>query len=151
MLAAGLLFAAACGGDDSSGGNPAGAGSGSDEAYVAAICKAQARFFESFDKAMSDPSKLNDPKEAAKLFIGPFEQLEKDVKAARPPKDVKEYHDQMVKAISGASTQLKDSKDITTLDLESDIKDPPQEITDRLQKIAEKNEDCQKADFSFGE
>lgn len=152
LLAAGLLFAAACGGDSkSSGGGPGGGGgTGSDESYVAALCKAELKFADSFNKAMSgDPSKLTDPNEVAKMFTGPFDQLAKDMKAANPPKDVKEYHDQLVKAISDASTQLKNNKDISQLDFGSNIKEPPQDVSDRLQKIADKNEDCKKADFSF--
>lgn len=151
MLAAGLVFAAACGGDDDSSGGPAASsgGTGSDEAYVASICKAQLKFSTSFKKVMSDPSKFNDPEEVAKIFSAPMDQLVKDMKAAKPPKDAKEYHDQVVKSISDVSAQLKKSKDITSLDLSDDKGEPPAEIAGRLQKIADNNEDCKKADFSF--
>ena len=62
MLA--MVFAACGGGDDDDGGG--GGGTGSDEAFVASICKSFNTFSTDLDKVMKDASSLTDEKAAAK-------------------------------------------------------------------------------------
>ncbi len=147
-LMCGILLAA-CGGDDASGINaPGGGGTGSDESYVASLCKAQLKFTDALQNLSKDASKIKNAEDATKLLTGPFEQFAKDVKDANPPKDMKESHDKMTKALDQTIGQIKDGKSLDSLAM-LDIEDPPQDVLDRLQKAVDKNEDCQKADFSF--
>jgi hypothetical protein len=138
------LFAAACGDDDS--GGSSGGGNGSDASYVSAVCKAQLKLEDAF--STSDPSKVTDAKSAIEMYTKPLDQYVKDMKAANPPKDVKTYHDQLVKAFEDATAKLKkDSNPAALGDINSP--EPPQAIKDRLTKAATADADCQKAGFSF--
>lgn len=138
-----MLVFTACGGDSSSG------GTGTDEAYVSSVCKAMLKFSDSLN-AM-DPTKLKSEDDAIKAITGPFDQLLKDLKAAKPPKDVKSYHDEVVATFQKANDQIKKNKDMSALTDAETPEPPPAAIKDRLQKIADKNADCKKADFNFGE
>lgn len=143
-----MVVFAACGGDDSSSGS---SGTGSDEQYVASVCKAMAKFSDSLTAATKDPSKLSNPDDAVKVFQGPFDQLIKDMKAAKPPKDVKEWHDKAVAIFQKATDDLKKNKDLSAITDAETPPSPPKAVQDRLQKIADKNPDCKKADFNFNE
>ncbi|MBA4180909.1 MAG: hypothetical protein C0506_10010 [Anaerolinea sp.] len=147
---------AACGGGDDDGGDGGGGGiassggTGSDEKYVADLCKATLDFSKAMDKVTADPSKLNNASDISKAFSAPFEDYAKAVAKAKPPKDLKEYHDNVVKALNDASKAIKGGGNLDALGaLGDDLPDPPQATQDRLQKIADKNKDCADADFSF--
>src|SRR5262249_8855474 len=152
------LFAAACGDDDSGGsnvsapggGSSGGGGTGSDQSYVSSICKAAAQFSDDISKATSDPSKLSDPTALANAFTKPFENYVNALKAAKPPSDVKDYNDKLIKALDDALASLKSGGDISSLSSFGDnIPDPPKDAADRLEKVAQSNGDCQKAGFDF--
>jgi len=146
-----LLVFAACGGDDSSTSSGGSSGTGSDNQYVSALCKSMLTFQDSLTSATKDPSKLTDPTAIAKAFTAPFEQLLKDLKAAKPPKDVKDYHDKVVAEFSKATDALKKGGDLSALSNMGDLPNPPKEVSDRLQKVADKNADCKKADVNFNQ
>ena len=130
------------------GGNDAGTGAGSDEQYVATICKASLKLTDAIAKASSDPSKVKNADDAVKLLSEPFQQYLNDLKGANPPKDVKDYHDQTVKAVSDSLEKLKKDKNPSALS-SGDQPQPSQTIKDRLSRVADSNEDCKKAGFSF--
>ncbi len=152
-LALGAMAFSACGGDDDDGGSSSSSsgGTGSDEKFVADICKAGAQFSKDLEKASANLGNASDPKKAAEALADPFEDFAKAFDKAKPPKDLKDWHDQASKKLNEAVAALKKG------DLESDIftgepfPDPPKEASDRLTKIAENNKDCKDADFSFGE
>lgn len=149
-VALGATLFAACGGDDNGGGG--GSGSGSDEDYVAAICKAGLNFTKDLEEVFKDPSALADEKKAMEKLADIFEDFANDFAKAKPPADLKDWH-------NDASKQLKDGvKQIKDGDLESGIfagdtpfPEPPAEAGERLQKAAESNKDCIEADFAFTE
>ena len=158
-----LMALAACGGDDSTSGGPgSGPGSssgssgniatGSDENYVADLCKATKKFTDDLAAATKDPTKLQSGEDIGKLFGEPFEAFAKSVSKAKPPSDLKDYHSQIVKTLNDAAAKIKTSKDLSALSTlgDSTIPDPPQAARDRLQKVAEKNKDCTDSGFDFG-
>ena len=154
-----LMALAACGGDDSTSGGPgSGPGgssniaTGSDENYVADLCKATKKFTDDLAAATKDPSKLQGGEDIGKLFGEPFEAFAKSVSRAKPPSDLKDYHSQIVKTLNDAAAKIKTSKDLSVLSTlgDSTIPDPPQAAKDRLQKVAEKNKDCTDSAFDFG-
>jgi len=156
-LAIGAMAFTACGGDDDDGGggdsgSSSSGGTGSDEKFVADICKAGAKFSKDLEKATANLGNSTDPKKAAQSLAEPFEDFSNAFAKAKPPKDLKEWHDAAADKLKEAAASLKKG------DLEADIftqdepfPDPPKEASDRLTKIADKNKDCQDADFSFGE
>lgn len=149
-IALGASFFAACGGDDDDGGGGGGA-TGSDEKFVADICKAGAKFSKDLESVSSNISST-DPKEIAAKFAKPFEDFSNAFSKARPPKDLADWHKDASAKLKDAVAQLKKG------DAESGFfagdepfPDPPKNAADRLEKIAGKNKDCQDADFSFGQ
>jgi len=146
MLA--MVFAACGGGDDDDGGG--GGGTGSDEAFVASICKSFNTFSTDLDKVMKDASSLTDEKAAAKKFAEPFDKLATNFANAKPPKDLKDWHSDASKVLKDAAKAMKDG-DLAALENLDDLPDPPSGASDRLEKIAKDNKDCQAADFAFGE
>lgn len=152
-LALGAMAFAACGGDDddsSSGGSTSSGGNGTDEKFVADICKAGANFSDAVQKLLSDPTKLASEGDAAKALAGPMDDFANAFAKANPPKDLKSWHDDASKAMKDAAKELKAGKtDGTFFSGDSPIGDPPKEAQDRLTKIADNNKDCQKADLDF--
>lgn len=157
-IAAISLTAAACGGDDdnSSSSNDTSSnsdtklnsGTGGDEQYVSALCKAAAKMQDSITKV--DASKIKSADDAVNAMTGPIEQFVKDLKAAKPPKDVQDYHNAVVKKMSDAVDALKKNKDPNAFGADfGEIPTPTAAVKDRLQKIVDQNEDCKKADFTL--
>ena len=109
--------AAACGGgDDADSGSTSSGGSGTDEAYVAAICKAGTVFFDDLksasEKAEKDAEKAapaEAEKIAAKAMAEPVAAFAKRVKNAKAPKDVQSYHNELVTNLEKAAKGLKDA------------------------------------------
>lgn len=166
LLLLGVVGMAACGGDDdddsggvtgavvgktttSSGNDKASsAGTGSDASYVASICKAQVKFQDSLEKIIKDNKDVTDEAKAVTLLTPPMDQLVKDMKAAKPPADARDYHNKVVETFETAIKQLKDKKNVAVLS-ELDPGPPPEAVGKRLQAEAAKNADCTKADFDF--
>jgi hypothetical protein len=124
-------------------------GTGTDAAYVAAICKAQATFQATVEKIGTENANVTDPAKQAALLQPPVDQLVKDIKAANPPADAKAYHDSVVKAFEDASAALKAKKNPDALNSVSSPGPPPPDVAKRLQTIADTNQDCTTADFRF--
>jgi len=144
-VALGAVVLAGCGGDDDGG------GSGSDEDYVGAICKAGLTFSKDLEKAFSDTSLLSDEDKAMDKLADIFEEFADDFAKAKPPSDLKEWHEDAVKELKAGVKSLKEG------DMESGIfagdspfPEPPEDVAERLSKVAEGNKDCEEADFSFG-
>lgn len=145
-VALGATFFAACGDDDDGGSG----GTGNDENYVSSICKAGLDFSKAIEKIFTDPEMLADEDKAMDKLADAFEDFSNAFAKANPPADLKDWH-------SDASKQLKDGvQQIKDGDLEGGIfagdtpfPEPPAGAAERLEKIAETNEDCQEADFSF--
>lgn len=147
-LMAAALFAS-CGGD---GDGNSGGGTGSDEKFVADICKAGAKFQADMEKAFPQMVNAKSEEEAIKIIIEPFETMAKSFKAAKPPADLKEWHAEASKAFDDAVKALKSGNtDSALFESDSPFPDPPAAAQERLQKIAEKNDDCQKAGTFLGE
>lgn len=153
-----LMALAACGGDDSSSGpsssGPSKSGNiatGSDENYVADLCKATKKFSDDLAAATKDPDKLQGADDIGKLLGPPFEAFAKSVAKAKPPSDLKDYHSQVVKTLNDAAAKIKTSNDLSALSSLGDTSfpEPPQAAQDRLQKVADKNNDCKDAGFAF--
>ncbi len=83
------------------------------------------------------------------IYAAPFSQMVADLKAAKPPQDAKDYHDQLLKAFSDMATAITKDGGTESFANVGDIPTPPPAVSDRLQKIALKNADCAKAGFSF--
>ena len=128
----------ACGGDSE----------GSDEDWVAAVCKGFENFAANIEDAQEEAANL-DPggdveEEAAKLLADPIAQLAKDIDKANPPADLKQSHDQLVSALETAAAALKDGN-FGILDEIGDTLgnfEPPQAIRDRISAVAENTASC---------
>ena len=127
-LTAVMTLLGACGGDDDSTGGGAAKGSspaakddskvanagpvsGTDKEYVKDMCVSFNSYMDGVFKVIqSDPSSATDQAAIAKK-LGPFlESFAKDVDKAKPPRDVKKYHDELVKQVKDSSEKLKSGK-----------------------------------------
>lgn len=163
----GALLLAACGGggdDDtssSSGTSTGGSGgggdssvkvnnsTGSDEKFVADVCKAYKTFADDLSKAQANAANVKNEADAAKLFSDPLEKLVAAFAKASPPKDLKEWHAAAAKQMSDTVASLKKGGDLSAFGDVAALADPPQDAIDRLTKIADKNQDCKDSSFSF--
>lgn len=144
-FALGAPLIAACGGGDGGG------GTGNDEDYVAAICKAGKEFQDELFAAFSEVDPDASEEEALEAFVEPFENFANAIEDANPPSDLEDWHEDTVNAINDIVERIKDG-DLDALESEDDpIGDPPAGAAERLQAIADENEDCIEADFTFGD
>jgi hypothetical protein len=144
------LAFAACGGDDDGGSSGTSGATGSDEKFVADICKAGKTFSDEITKLSSS---ITDPSKAADAFAKPFETFAKAFAKAAPPKDLKSWHDDASKSLNDIVKKLKggDLEEAFSAFDGDPFPDPPKSASDRLTKVAEKNKDCKDADFTFGQ
>ncbi len=159
-MALGVLFAA-CGGDDDDDddGGDSGSGSsvqtGSDEKYVADMCKAYNTYATALTKAMLSIEEKDSEDAGAllKAFVGPMEDFAKAYAKMKPPADIKDWHVSSAKALSDQVKALKDAKDLSAFENigESPVGDMPAGAEERLTKLADKNKDCAAVGGLFGE
>ena len=126
-----------------------GGGSGNDEDYVAAICAAGKEFQDDLFAAFGDIDPDASEEDQIQAFAEPFEAFANALDDANPPSDLSEWHNDTVDAIKDIVEQIKDGN-IEALESEEDpIGEPPAGAAERLQAIADGNEDCIDADFTF--
>jgi hypothetical protein len=156
-----LVLLAACGGDDdddgggggnstttSGGGNiTTSGGTGSDEDFVADICKAGKQFAADFQTALKDlGTNASDPNKIAEKLTKPVEDFVKAFAKAKPPKDLKDWHEQATSQMNLLVKNLKENNDFSAFEEQDQpFPDPPANAEERLSKVAEKNKDCQDA------
>ena len=122
----GASLFASCGGDDDSGGG----GTGSDAAFVSDICKAGAKFSKSMDNLQKDLANEKDVDKLAEKASKPFETFAAEFSKAKPPSDLKEWHENTSKGLTAASKSLKDG-DFEPLD-DNLMTSPPDAAGERL-------------------
>ncbi len=147
--AAALTFGfVACGDDDDDGGG--GGGDGTDEGYVAALCEAFAQLQTDITDIVEDPDNADASEEdAVDLFLGPLEDYVENLDNANPPGDVEQYHDQLVDSAREAVDRVREEGNLDAFTELEDPEEPPQDIQDRLQAVADSNQDCIDAGFTF--
>ena len=157
LLAALTLFAA-CGDDDddtsagdddsgsssSSGGDP----SSSEEKYVATLCKATLDFTEALQKI--DPNDFTDEEKGLEAIKEPYQQFVKDIEKAKPTKELKDYHEQAVTQLKAGLKAIEDGDQdgIEALG-DAEFPEPPADVSARLEKAAQENDDCKEANVAF--
>lgn len=151
-LALGAMFFASCGGDDDDNGGDDGGGSssggtGSDEKFVADLCKAAAKFSTDLEKI--DPSKVTDVDKIGETLAKPFEDFSNSFAKLKPPSDLKEWHSDASKALKDSVKALKGGDFENMLDDSSPFPELPKSAADRLTKIADKNDDCKDAEIDL--
>lgn len=149
-LAIGALVLTGCGGDDDGGGGSA--LGGSDERYVADICAAGLQFQEDLLEAIGEHGE--DEERFAEALAEQFERLAKAFSDARPPNDIREWHESTTSQLDEFASQLKAGRDLDAIGEELDdslLTSPPEDAAARLQTIAANNSDCEAAGFSFEE
>jgi len=149
-LAAVALVFAACGGDDDGNGG-GGTASGNDKDYVAAICKAQLGFFEDLEKAVKESTGDETEAQVVEILAPALDRWVAAIRNARPPADVRDYHNEVVRVAADAVNRIKQTRSVDALDTLDSIPDAPAAVRDRLNAVAKENADCREADFSFSQ
>lgn len=144
VIAPALL--AACGGDDDddsgAGGTAVSASAGGDEAYLAVYCEASVTFGAAFVAALEKGARAGNDKEAGKAYAEPFQAYVKELRTAKPPKDVKAAHDKIVSALADVIKNLQDGKDPSQILDALQTPDVDAAVSARLKAAAKKNPDC---------
>ena len=149
-FALGATFFAACGGDDDDGGGGGGGGSGSDEDFVDGLCAAFKDFEDDFSKLLENPEDLANEDDAAEAMAEPFGKLADAFGDLNPPNDLEDWHKDASEALDKVAEQLKDGNFDESLFEDDPLEEPPGDAQERLQKLADDNEDCKEANFDFG-
>ena len=131
-------------GDSGPGGSP----SGSEEKYVGSICKATLNFTKALEKI--NPADFADEDKVFEVLEEPYEDFVNDLEDAKPPKEMKEYHEQALKQLKAGLKAIKD-KDQTAIEaaFSADFPEPPANVEARMQKAAADNKDCTEAGVTF--
>lgn len=135
------------GGDDDGGGGGGPSGSGSDEEYVQSLCDSFEHFSEAMEDLLTGVDQDSSVEELTAAFVEPFEHFVDDLKDARPPSDVKPYHDDLIEQMQSVVDRIEDG-DFDALD-DNPISEPPANVQARLQAVAEANSTCTEAGFDF--
>ena len=133
-------------GDSGSGGSTS-AGTGGDEQYVKSLCAASAKFAKSLEELLPKLVQAKSEKDAKKIagdLVKPVDEFTSAMSKAKPPSDVKEYHDSFVKALRDMSAKLKAGDAETAFDNAASAP-PPASVQARLDKVAQNNKDCQES------
>jgi hypothetical protein len=97
------------------------------DTFAAAIEKA---FEEEFDE------------QSLEAFAKPFREMAEDLADAKPPKDLKEWHEGMVAAMNDLVKTLESGDVDSALAEDVEYPDMPADAQERLAKLAAENEDC---------
>lgn len=132
-----------------SGGDASGSGSlqpssgtGNDARYVADICKSAKTYLEDFTAAFGkiDPS---NPKAFTDALAKPMRSFAQDFARAKPPQDLKAWHDETVARFNGVVKALERG-DANAFSADGpQFPQMPAEASARLQQLAQDNKDCQ--------
>jgi len=125
--------------------NP-GAVTGTDKQYVKDVCVVFNTYMDGVLKSFSADASVAGDEAAIIKKIGPLlEAFGKDVAKAKPPKDVKKYHDELVKTVNDTSGRLKAGK-IKSLselaDVNSAQKELPADVKARLANAEKDVKEC---------
>jgi hypothetical protein len=138
-LAAGSLLCAvsvlsSCGG--SSGGN--------DKDFVTDLCHAATDLRGGIQQAIKEGSTSTDANKTVDLISAPIDQFVKDFADARPPKDLKEWHDGASQQLQQTAQNFKQQNTLAALtDFgHSPVPDPPAAAKARLEDVAKSVPDC---------
>jgi hypothetical protein len=143
---------AACGGDDDGGsGGGGGGGTGNDRDYVAAICKAQLGFFQDLEKAIDEATGDETEEQVVEILAPALDRWVANIRNARPPADIRDYHNEVVRVAADAVNRIKETKSVDALDTLDSIPEAPAAVRDRLNAVAQENADCREVDFSFSD
>lgn len=121
--------------------SPLSGGTGSDEKYVADICKLSREWWDDMSAAFTkfDPEK---PEEFAKALTDPLNQYANELGKVKPPKDLKEWHEGLVAMFKEMIKGVESGEGDIFSDSDAAYPDMPADAMERLTKIAEKNDDC---------
>lgn len=148
-FALGALLFAGCGDDDDGGGG--GTRTGTDEQFVSDFCAALKDFDEDFSSVFANIEDLEDEDAMMEAMAEPISNFANAFEDIRVPSDLRDWHQQASRALRDAADSIEDGNfDEAAFD-EDLIEEPPQDVQDRLQSLAEDNEDCKDANFDFSD
>lgn len=103
-----VLFAACRGGGgDDTGDIKVTGDTGSDQQFVAAVCKAYKSFNTELTRVLQDTGNIKSPEDLTKRYAGPFDTLARAFAKAKPPKDLKDWHEGAAKQLADVAARLQ--------------------------------------------
>jgi hypothetical protein len=151
-LLIGSFALVACGNDDDGGSGGGPGRTASDEDYVRNMCVAMNDFLEDLFGNVMAAMFAGDEEEAESAAIEAIDELVTAMRGMGVPADVRPYHDEMVDQFAEGLAQLRAGGfDLWEDDLfgDDDDIDIPEEISERLDRVAQNIDECEDFDF-FG-
>ncbi|MGE0601799.1 MAG: hypothetical protein AB7J35_20655 [Dehalococcoidia bacterium] len=121
-----------------------GGGDGSDKEFVTDLCDATTQLKTDFAAAVKDASGQTDSGKAVDRLIPPLEAFVKAFDDAKPPKDLKEWHNAASDQLAAAVEKFKTEKTLASLEGfgDSPVPDPPADAKARLREVAQNIDAC---------
>jgi hypothetical protein len=135
---------AACSGDSTA----AEEGPGTDEEYVADLCKASSRFATNFLMAAWDPDNQASAEAQIDATVAVLEKFSGDLARARPPADLVAFHAEMVSRTRVMIDEIERRDTLKPMDGPGPIWPPG--ALERLEPIADEHGACKISALPFG-
>lgn len=121
-----------------------GGGEGNDEDFVKGLCEASSELRSGVEKAVKDGSTSTDPGKVVELMIVPIDAFAKAFDDLKPPKDLKDWHEETADQLNATATSFRTEKKLTALAAfnDSPIPSPPGDARARLEAAAEDVPEC---------
>jgi hypothetical protein len=150
------LFVAACrgGGDDNTGAIKVTGDTGSDQQFAADVCKAYRSFTTELTRVLQDTGNIKSPDDLTKRYAGPFDTLARAFAKAKPPKDLKEWHEAAAKQLADVAGRLQKGNLDAAAGLGANpIPSLPASVgaTARLNGVVGTTKECKDVGFTFEE
>ena len=117
-----------------------------DRAYAKAVCTAIGRYLTSFSaETQKNPQLFADQKKLLAVAAPILDTFDKDLRKAKPPKDVANFHDALVAKVGVIAKKAKSGQIVSTEELGSITKGaplPPDTVRARLAEAAEGIPEC---------
>lgn len=146
-LAVALVFIS-CGGDESS----SSGGDGTDKGFVKAVCSAVNRFrTDATEQIATNPGSLGSEESLSKIMAKPFARFVENFSEAKPPADLKEWHDTATEELERVLKEVNAGKGGGEIFQDSTLFiEPGAEQQERLLAAADGVSECEGATVIFG-
>ena len=117
-----------------------------DRAYAKSVCTAIGRYLTSFSaETQKNPQLFADQKQLLAVAAPILDTFDKDLRKAKPPRDVANFHDALVEKVSVMAKKAKSGQVVSTSELGNITKGaplPPDTVRARLAEAANGIPEC---------
>lgn len=121
-----------------------GSDGGNDEDFVRGLCEASTELRTGVEKAVKDGSTSTDPNKVVELLVVPIDAFVEAFDDLKPPKDLKDWHEESTKQLKATAETFRSEKKLTALASfnDSPVPSPPDAARARLETAAASVPEC---------